>query len=96
MKDYSGLILLVVFLGCVVWAMLVASANDAAYAKRLAETTNQEDGQLQYQVDVMNRLLYFKDQITGLCFAVTGSGRSRTMASVDCNKLGNPIIFWSN
>jgi hypothetical protein len=95
MSDYSGLILTGVILGGIVWMLLAASANDRANTERLVETTNQEDRQLQTQVDEMNDMLFYKDETTGLCFASTGGYRSRTMASVDCTKLNNPIPFWS-
>jgi hypothetical protein len=93
--PFKGLLTTIVILGVLTWMIIAASANDRANTERLVEETSQEDRQLQAQVDMMNDMLFYKDETTGLCFASTGGYRSRTMASVDCTKLGNPIQFWS-
>jgi hypothetical protein len=45
---------------------------------------------------VVKSMVFFKDQVTGICFASVGDVQERTIALVNCDDLIiEPIPFWS-
>ena len=66
------------------------AASNAAYQER--SETKTRTSYIQMQFHVLARLNYYKDDATGLCFAMTGLSREMTMANVPCDNL-TPIIF---
>jgi hypothetical protein len=92
--DVVGCFMLVGML-IFIFIFLVDLAMGADETEEKTRAADREAQILQADIDYMNSMLFYKDQTTGLCFSSTKLYRSRTMASVDCASLNNPIPFRS-
>lgn len=72
---------------------------DAKLNEQRGVEAEQTDPGLQREVASMNKMQFFQDQDTGLCFATGWRGSSRggpMMTHIPCEAVKDPIPFWSS
>lgn len=51
------------------------------------------DSRMEYRIDAMHGMRYFKNDEIDLCFATVAYDRSLSMATIDCDKVPSDLLF---